>query len=141
MLRHLPASLLGKSLQEPCFEQFFYQSLGQRLVDPKLQRTFGGSVLRELIPQLIQNSSTHWKIRTVILVGGKAGDSLAVHFKSRDSIGDALFCIRQNLQDRFPESFQGALLGLLNAAQILINVFWGHGPIMNDQACGDKIIS
>jgi hypothetical protein len=58
----------------------------------------------------------------------EAGDDPAVDAKRRDLVRDDLFGVRDDLEDRAPQRLERAALGLLDALEVLVNIFGGQVP-------------
>ena len=65
----------------------------------------------------------------MILEGCKAGNDPTLDAKRRHLVRNDLFRLRDDLEDRAPQSFKRAALGLLDPAKIFVDVFDRHSLI------------
>jgi len=78
------------------------------------------------------------QVAHVVLEGCKAGDGLALELERRVAVGDALLCVREELDDRVTQPGERRLLGLLECAEIPIDLLTGHSGILESPRSGDQ---
>jgi hypothetical protein len=66
----------------------------------------------------------------VVLERGEPRDGLAPDFEGRDTVGDPLVGLGQDLEDRLPQPGQGGALGLLQGIEVLVDLLSRHGSIV-----------
>jgi hypothetical protein len=66
----------------------------------------------------------------MVLKRGEPRDGLAPDLEGRDTVGDPLVGLGQDLQDRLPQLGQRGALRLLQSIQILVDLLSGHRSIV-----------
>src|SRR5437763_16983229 len=94
------------------------------MVIGEVQGALGHRVALELVAKLPKNRAAERQVAQVILERGEARDGLAVQAEGRDAIGDQLFRLRDDLEDRPTQRLKRAALGLLESPQLLV---YGRG--------------
>src|SRR5207302_8071489 len=67
-------------------------------------------------------------IAEMVLEGGKSGDDLSVDSKGGHLVGDALFRLGDDGQDRPPQLFETRSLRLLDLGEIGVDLLARHAP-------------
>jgi hypothetical protein len=80
----------------------------------------------ELIPELSQDRAAERQVAQVVLERGEASDDLALHTESRNAVGEHLLSLRKDLKDRPAQRLKRAALGLIESAQVLVNLRRRH---------------
>src|SRR4029078_12899068 len=84
-------------------------------------------VALELVGQLTQHRAAEGQVAQVTLERCEACDVPTVDAERRHVVRDDLFSIGGELENRATQLFERAALGLLEHAQVCVDVFGGHG--------------
>jgi hypothetical protein len=87
-----------------------------------VQGALGHRVAVELIRKLREDRAAERQVAQVILERGKASDRLTAYPESRNAVGDHLFRVRDDLEDRAPQRLKRAAARLLDTTQILVDL-------------------
>lgn len=98
----------------------------ERMVYREVESALGHGVSAELIPQAIQDRAAERQVAQVILERSEARDDLALYTEGGNAVRDHLLSLRGDLEDCPAQRLKGAALGLVDSAQVLINLFCGH---------------
>jgi hypothetical protein len=91
----------------------------------EVQGALGHRVAVEFVGKLREDRTAERQVAQVIFERGKAGDGLTTCPEGRNAVGDHLFRVRDDLEDRAPQRLKRAAARLLDAAQILIDLVGG----------------
>ena len=113
-------------LSEPYRDQSFDERLGQWPIDRKMQRALGPRVARQLVGQLRENRAAERQVAQVASKRSEPGNRLTAYTEGRNTIGDDLLSIRNDLQNRAAKRLERGALGLLDTEQVLVDLLGGH---------------
>jgi hypothetical protein len=116
------ARLRALELVETHCDQSFHDHLWQWLVDRKVQRALGHRVTRELVGQLRQNRTAERQVAQMMSERREAGDRRTADTEGRNTVGDHLLGIGDDLENRPAERRQRRALGLFDGAQVLVDL-------------------
>src|ERR671934_1150848 len=68
------------------------------------------------------------QIAEVVLEGCESGDDLVVQAESGAAIGNPLFCLRNDAENRLTQVLQRGSLGLLEPGEVFVNLLPRHPP-------------
>ena len=111
---------------EPLGDELPDECLWKRLVDREVKGALRHRVALELIGELRQGRAAERQITQVVPKCGKACDGPTFHTEGRYTVGDDLFSLGHDLEDRAAKSLKRSALWLLERAQVRIDVGGGH---------------
>src|ERR1035437_5872506 len=68
------------------------------------------------------------------LEGRETSNGFALELERRHAVGDALLCVRDDRSDRVPQLGERCSLGLLESAEVLVDLCFGHGAFSRPPA-------
>ena len=107
-------------------DQLLDERLRKWLVDREVKGALRHRVTLELIGQLRQDRAAERQITQVVPKCGKACNGPTSHPEGRYTVGDDLFGLGHDLEDRAAKRLKRSALRLLEPAQVRIDVRGGH---------------
>src|SRR5205085_10961345 len=96
-------------------------------VDGELELAVSHGVVVELVGKFPEDEAAERLVAEMVLERRDAGDGRAAYAERRNAVRDHLFRFGNDLKDRAAHRFERAALGLLEIAQVSINLLGGHG--------------